>query len=265
MPQSPPPQLDERSVLGRSMRILQAFRAQDRGVGLSELTRRTGLPKATVHRIAQDLVAARMLAATGNGYRLGRGLFELGMMAAPERSLIEVAVPFMQDLFLRTQETIHLGVLEGSEVVYISKIGSHRQALTPTRIGGRMPLYCTAIGKALLAYAPQQIVDEVLAGPLPRRTPHTVVLSSQLRRQLEQVVEHGVAYEHEESLPGIACIAAAVLDGNDRPIAAISVTGPSTRFKPDRHATSVRAAAAGAASILARRGFTAVPEDDADS
>jgi DNA-binding IclR family transcriptional regulator len=253
---------DDRSVLSRTMRILQSFRAEDRGVGLSELTRRTGLPKATVHRIAQDLVAARMLAATDRGYRLGRGLFELGMLAAPERSLIEVAIPFMQDLFLRTQETVHLGILEGTEVVYISKIGSHRQAPTPTRLGGRMPLYCTAIGKALLAHAPQRTVEQVLAGPLDRRTPHTVVGPGLLRGQLEQVVEQGVAYEYEESMPGIACVAAAVLDTSDRPLAAISVAGPSTRFRPDKHSASVRAAAAGTASILARRRLIALPDDN---
>lgn len=258
MPDASP---DDRSVLGRSLRVLRSFRAEDHGVGLSELARRTGLPKATVHRIAQDLVAARMLAATDRGYRLGRGLFELGMLAAPERSLIEVAVPFMQDLFTRTQETVHLGIREGTDVVYISKIGGHRQAPTPTRIGGRMPLYCTAIGKALLAHAPRHILDEVLSGPLGRRTPRTVVGPGLLRGQLNQVVEQGVAYEYEESVPGIACVAAAVLDAADRPLAAISVTGPPTRFRPDRHAAPVRAAAAGMASILARRGLLAPPDE----
>lgn len=253
---------DDRSVLGRAMRILQSFRTEDHGVGLSELARRTGLPKATVHRMAQDLVAARLLATTDRGYRLGRGLFELGMTAAPERSLIEVAIPFMQDLLLRTHETVHLGIREGTEVVYISKIGSHRQAPTPTRLGGRMPLYCTAIGKALLAHAPPRVVDEVLSGPLDRRTPRTVVGPGVLHGQLRQVLEQGVAYEYEESMPGIVCIATAVLDANDRPLAAISVTGPSARFQPDKHSTSVRAAAAGASSILARRRVTAAPGDE---
>ncbi|MFE2043869.1 IclR family transcriptional regulator [Streptomyces sp. NPDC059477] len=257
----PEAQLDDRSVLGRAMRILRCFRTEDRGVGLSELVRRTGLPKATVHRIAQDLVAARMLAATDRGYRLGGGLFELGMLAAPERSLIEVAVPFMQDLFLRTDETVHLGIREGTEVVYISKIGGHRQAPSPTRLGGRMPLYCTAIGKALLAHAPRPVTDAVLNGPLERRTPRTLIQPGLLRRQLEQIVEQGVAYEYEESVPGLVCIAAPVLDAGDRPLAAISVTGPSTRFRPDRHQAPVRAAAAGTASILARRGQLALPEE----
>ncbi|WP_432013604.1 IclR family transcriptional regulator [Streptomyces cucumeris] len=252
----------DRSVLGRSMRILRSFGPEDHGVGLSELTRRTGLPKATVHRLARELVAARLLAATDRGYRLGRGLFELGMVAAPERSLLEVAVPFMQDLFARTQETVHLGVREGSEVVYIAKIGGHRQAPTPTRVGGRMPLYCTAIGKALLAHTSQSGVDEVLSAGLVRRTPRTVVGPGLLRRQLERASEEGVAFEYEESMPGITCVAAAVLDAGDRPIAAISVAGPVTRFRPEKHLASVRAAASGTASILARRGVMAPLEDE---
>lgn len=245
--------LDERSVLGRTVAVLDAFTVDDRAVGLSELTRRTGLPKATVHRLCRDLVAARWLSASPDGYRLGRGLFELGMRAATERTMLEVAVPFMQDLFSRTRETVHLGVLDGNEVVYISKIGGHRQARAPSRIGGRMPLYCTAIGKALLAHSEPATIDRILSGPLTRRTPRTVVGPGLLRAQLDNVIERGVAYEYEESAVGIVCVAAPILDTDDRPVAAISLTGPATRFTPEVHAVSVRAAAAGVASLLARR------------
>lgn len=245
--------LDERSVLGRALLILEAFGVEDQAVGLSELTRRTGLPKATVHRMCRDLVTARLLSAAPEGYRLGRGLFELGMRAATERTLLEVAVPFLQDLFARTRETVHFGVRDGDEVVYISKIGGHRQARAPSRIGGRMPLYCTAIGKALLAHSGPETIDRILAGPLIRRTPRTVVAPGLLRIQLTQILERGVAFEHEESAPGIVCVAAPVLSSDDRPLAAISVTGPVTRFHPESHAASVQAAAAGVASILARR------------
>lgn len=248
--------LQDRSVLGRIMRILDAFDVGDQAVGLSELARRTGLAKATVHRIAQDLVAARLLAASPDGYRLGRGLFELGMRAAAERTLLEVAVPFLQDLFARTRETVHLGVLDGDQVVYVSKIGGHRQARSPSRVGGRMPLYCTAIGKALLANSDQATIARILAGPLPRRTPRTIVAPGLLRAHLEQVADQGVAYEYEESALGIVCVAAPILSADDQPLAAVSVTGPATRFRPDAHAASVRAAAAGVASILARRAST---------
>lgn len=249
----PEDQLDQRSVLGRALLILESFGVEDGAVGLSELARRTGLPKATVHRMCRDLVTARLLSSSPEGYRLGRGLFELGMRAATERTLLEVAVPFLQDLFTRTRETVHFGVRDGDEVVYISKIGGHRQARAPSRIGGRMPLYCTAIGKALLAYSGPDTIDRILAGPLLRRTPRTIVGPGLLRAQLAQITERGVAYEHEESAVGIVCVAAPVLGTDDRPLAAISVTGPAGRFHPEAHAASVQGAAAGVASILARR------------
>lgn len=241
------------TVLGKAVVILRAFRADDTVVPLAELVRRTGLHKATTHRLARELVAERLLDHAEGGYRLSGGLFELGMRASIERSLLEVAMPFLQDLYEQTHETVHLGVREGREVVYVAKIGGHRQATTPSRTGGRMPLHCTAIGKALLAHADPALRHDVLAGPLERRTPHTVVAPGRLRRQLDAVVETGTAFEHEESTLGLVCAAAPVLVGGTDPVAAVSVAGPSTRFRPESHTAAIRAAAAGLASTLARR------------
>ncbi|OPG09257.1 IclR family transcriptional regulator [Microbispora sp. GKU 823] len=241
------------TVLGKAVTILRAFRSEDRVVSLAELVRRTGLHKATVHRLSGDLVANRLLDRADGGYRLSGGLFELGMLASLERSLLEVAMPFLQDLYERTHETVHLGVREGHDVVYVAKIGGHRQAKAPSRTGGRMPLHCTAIGKALLAYADADLRREVLTGPLERRTPHTVVAPGILRRQLQHVTETGVAFEQEESAVGLVCVAAPVLGGGDEPLAAISVAGPRHRFRPEGHVTAVRAAAAALGSTLSRR------------
>jgi DNA-binding IclR family transcriptional regulator len=253
----PAPDLD--TVLGKAVTILRAFAAEDTELSLAELVRRTRLHKATVHRLAKELVAVRLLDRVENGYRLSGGLFELGMRASVERSLLEVAMPFLQDLYERTHETVHLGVLEGVEVVYVAKIGGHRQATAPSRVGGRMPLHCTAIGKALLAHSEPELVRQVLSGPLPRRTPRTVVAPGLLGRQLEAVVDRGVAFEHEESAVGITCVAAPVLDQDETPVAAISVTGPVTRFRPEAHVDAVRAAAAAVASTIARRRLLAEP------
>src|SRR5690349_1097392 len=187
------------TVLGKAMVVLSAFTADDHGVGFAELQRRTGLPKATLHRLLTELVEVRLLDRDDSRYRLGRQLFELGMRASVERGLIEVAVPFMEDLYERTHETVHLGVREGTEVVYVTKIGGHRQASSPSRIGGRMPLHCTAIGKALLAHAPDELRSEVLAGPLARRTPRTITAPGLLANQLDAIVEAGVSFEFEEA------------------------------------------------------------------
>jgi DNA-binding IclR family transcriptional regulator len=241
------------TVLGKAVAILQAFTVDDQVLSLAELVRRTGLAKATVHRVAGDLVGNRLLDRTPVGYRLSGGLFELGMRASLERSLLELAMPFLQDLYERTHETVHLGLREGHDVVYVAKIGGHRQAAAPSRTGGRMPAHCTAIGKALLAHADPEVQHEVLTGPLERRTPHTVVAAGLLQRQLAAVLETGVAFEQEESAIGLLCVAAPVLDDADHALAAISVAGPVGRFRPQSHVTAVRAAATGLGSVLARR------------
>ncbi|MFE7414013.1 IclR family transcriptional regulator [Streptomyces laurentii] len=245
---------DSDTVLGKALAILRAFGPSDSVLPLAELVRRTGLAKGTAHRVAGDLVHHRLLDKTEHGYRLSGGLFELGLRAANERTLLEVAMPFLQDLYARTHETVHLGVREGQEVVYLAKIGGHRQAKAPSRTGGRMPVHCTAIGKMLLAYAGEDERTTVLTAPLERRTPHTVIAPGLLRRQLVKAVETGVAYEREESTPGLLCVAAPVLtpDGQTA-IAAISVTGPVGRFRPESHANAVRAAATALGSTLARR------------
>ncbi|WP_241248930.1 IclR family transcriptional regulator [Rhodococcus sp. X156] len=247
---------DLNTVLGKAVAILRAFTPDDQVLSLAELVRRTGLHKATVHRLAGELVATRLLdrvSGSSAGYRLSGGLFELGLRASVERSLLEVAMPFLQDLYERTHETVHLGVPEGREVVYVAKIGGHRQAATPSRHGGRMPLHCTAIGKVLLAHAEPELRRAVLSGRLERRTPHTVVAPGLLLRQLDAVVERGVAFEHEESAVGLQCVAAPVLGADERPVAAISVTGPTSRFRPEAHVDAVRAAAAAVSSTMARR------------
>ncbi len=241
------------TVLGRAVALLDAFTAEDHELTLADLVRRTALPKSTAHRMLGELVAHRLLERTGSGYRLGGRLFELGMRASIERQLMEVAIPYLEDLYERTHETVHLGVREGVEVVYVAKIGGHRQAQAPSRIGGRMPLHCTAIGKALLAFGPPEVAADVVAAGLARRTPRTIVAPGVLHRQLGTIRSRGVAYEHEESKVGLNCVAAPVLDADDLALASVSVAGPVTRFHAETAATAVRAAAAGIAATWARR------------
>jgi DNA-binding IclR family transcriptional regulator len=241
------------SVLGKTMRVLLAFTVEETQLTFTDLRTRTGLSKATLHRLLGDLVTARLLEKTTDGYRLSRLVFELGMRASVERTLLEVATPFLEDLYERTHETVHLGVREGHEVVYVAKMGGHRQADAPSRLGGRMPMHATAIGKALLAWSPADVQADVLAQRLRRCSPRTIVNRTVLRRQLDDVVERGYAFEHEESAVGITCVAAPVLDEHDLAIAGVSVTGPVGRFQPAGHASAVHTAAAGIAATLARR------------
>lgn len=244
--------VDGSTVLGKVMAVFESFSIDDGALSLAEIGRRTGIPKGTLHRILSDMVTVRLLERADFGYRLGGHLFELGMCASVERSLLEVAIPFLEELNARVHETVHVGVLDGTDVVYLTKIGGRSQASTPSRIGGRMPLHCTAIGKMLLASADSTLRDRVLAGPLRRYTPRTMVLPGTLRRQLDRIAVEGVSYEFEESAPGLVCVAAPVREDVEV-VAAISVAGPSHRFHPESHVASVRAAADGIGVTLTRR------------
>jgi DNA-binding IclR family transcriptional regulator len=175
------------------------------------------------------------------------------MRASVERGLLEVATPFLEDLYERTHELVHLGIREGTEVVYVAKMGGHQQADSPSRLGGRMPLHATALGKVLLAHAPADVREAALRQPLERKAPKTITNADVLGRQLSDVVSKGVSFEYEESAVGIVCVAAGVFGPSDDILAAVSVTGPVHRFQPARHAGSVRAAAAGITALLGRR------------
>ena len=230
------------SALGKVMLILDAFTAEDRGLRFTELVHRTGLSKSTLHRVLAGLEAQRLLDRHGGLFHLGGHLFELGMRTSAGSDLLEVATPHLEELSNRTRELVHLGVLDGTEVLYVAKLGGHRQVRAPSRLGGRMPLHATAIGKVLLAHADRSLVELLLAGPLPRLTSRTLTAAGQLRRQVDDARRRGVALEFEESAPGIACVAAPVLAEGGLLVAAVSVTGPITRFKPQRHAAAVAAA-----------------------
>lgn len=249
-PRHPGP--DASTVLGKAVLVLRAFTAEDGGVTLAELGRRTGLAKGTLHRVCGDLVATGMLERRDDRYRLGRLMFELGARASAERDLLEVAMPFLEELRATLDETVHLGVRDGIEVVYIAKLVGHRQARAPSRTGGRFGLSCTAIGKALLAHAPAAVLDEVVRAGLVRHTPRTVIAPGILAGQLKQVRLSGVAFEFEESRTGLVCVGAPIFDRGDGAVAAVSVAGPVNRFNPQANVDRVRAAARGISAILTR-------------
>lgn len=229
------------TVLGKAVTILRAFRPEDHVVSLAELVRRTGLHKATVHRLAKELVANRLLDRVDDGYRLSGGLFELGMLASLERSLLEMAMPFLQDLYERTHETVHLGVRDGHDVVYVAKIGGHRQANAPSRTGGRIPLHCSAIGKALLANSrvdAETILPESISGP----TQNSISDPARLRIELARIREQSIAHDRDETTIGVSCVAAAIGDGKNA-VGAISVCGPTKGMNSSALVAPVRMAA----------------------
>ena len=230
--------------------VLGAF-AGDVPLGLGELGRRTGLARSSVHRLVTDLAGLGWVNRVGDRYELGMALFELGERVPIKHRLRTVALPFMQDLFAATGETVHLAVRDGVDAVYAEKIHGHGSPSLPSRTGGRAPLTCTAVGKALLAHETADVVQDVLGRPLRRWTAASLVDADVLVRQLDDVRRTGVAQEWEEAALGGACVAAPVLVAG-HPVAALSVAVPIERFAPERLGPAVRTAALGLARALQR-------------
>ncbi|MGW0580623.1 IclR family transcriptional regulator [Streptomyces sp. NPDC002920] len=236
-------------MLEKAAIILDCFSPSGGPFRLSELSVRAGLPKPTVHRLAADLVRLGWLERSGPHYRLGAKLFELGSLVPHRLDLREAALPFLQDLFEATRETVHLGIRDGMDVIYLERIHGHEALALPSRIGGSLPLTCTGVGKALLAFSGAELMEDVLSRPLPSLTPHSVTDPGRLRMALEKIQVSGLAYEEQEAAPGVSCIAAPVFAGGTA-VAALSVAVPRERFSPAQLAPAVRTAALGLSRVL---------------
>ncbi|QQR99660.1 MAG: IclR family transcriptional regulator [Austwickia sp.] len=211
------------------MLLFDALYRAEQALPLAELARRAGLPKTSTHRLAEELCRHALLERADGGYRLGMRLFELGAGVPPQRALREAALPLMADLREATRCTVHLAVLDGIEVVYVQILNSPGSTRLPSRLGGRLPAHATGVGKVILAYSPAEVVTARIDAGLTRLTPRTICTPGTLSRELETIRANGVAYDREESTVGIHCVAAPVFDAQDRVVAALSVTGRSTR------------------------------------
>ncbi|WP_141576594.1 IclR family transcriptional regulator [Actinomadura sp. WMMA1423] len=229
------------SMIDRVVCVIDAFDGPAH-LSLAEVVRRTDLPRSSVHRILERLVAVRWLVREGNRYRLGLRMLELGSLVLQQDRIRDAATPFMHQLAAASRNVVHLAVLDGTEIVYLEKIGASHGAGLPSRTGGRAPAYCTAVGKALLAYADDEAVQRVIDGGLRARTPFTVTDPVRLRRELRRVRESGAAFDREEAVRGVGCVAAAVR-GPGAPVAALSVCGPIRRMDFGRLTPAVQHAA----------------------
>jgi IclR family transcriptional regulator, acetate operon repressor len=242
------------SLLSRAAAIVGAFDDRDPVLSLVELSRRTGLPKSTVHRIVGELVTLRVLERHDDGYRLGMWLFERGELLPGHRSLSEAALPVMEDLREATRQRIHLAVLDGVDVVYVEILGTGGLEVV-SRTGGRLPAHATGVGKAMLAYSPAATVQARIEAGLPRLTPRTISTSGGLVRELRKIRSVGMALDLEEAQLGVSCVAAPVF-GADRKVAAgLSVTGVTGSVDPGTLGPAVRTAAFTLSRLLRESGL----------
>lgn len=237
------------SVIDRAFAILNAFRFAENSLTLAELTRRVGLPKPTVHRLANSLVDVGALERTGGGFRLGLHMFEIGGLVPHWRILREAALPFMCDLYQATHLTVHLAILSHGQVLYLEKIRGHDDVAPASHIGGRLPAHCTGVGKAMLAFSPEEMVERVTSDRLHTFTPHTVPTPSVLRQQLVAIREAGVAFDREEVKLGLQCVAAPILNREGRAVGALSLS-MRNQTDPCRFSAALRSATFSLARVL---------------
>jgi DNA-binding IclR family transcriptional regulator len=237
-------------VLERANALLSAFSPRHRTLSLSGIVMRTGLPKSTAHRTAQQMIKLGWLNYTEGQYSLGTRMFEFAGLSPVRTELREAALPFLEDLYEATHATVHLGVLDGHEILYVDKISGHHKVTNLSRVGGRMPLHCTSLGKSILAFSPPEVVRDVVRHGLVRYTEATIVSPSRLERELMSVAARHVAFDHQESSVEIMCAGAPVFGPDQRVVAALSVTSPVGRARMDRIAPAVVAAARGVSKVL---------------
>ena len=216
------------TVVGRLEAILASFDGCDHSLGLSEISHRVGLPKSTVHRLANQLCAVGWLERNSGGYRVGLKLLELGSVALQRTGLREAAFKHLLILAQRTGLVVHLGLLDHGEVVYLDRVSTTRVSL-PTRVGGREPAYCTALGKAMLAFEDPASQASALARSR-RRTEFTIIEPRAIQAALDSARRTGIAYDREEAYKGLGFVASPIRSG-ERVIGAVSVTGPIARIR----------------------------------
>ena len=216
------------SVLSRAVRIFEAFTPQDTTLRISEIAARTGLHLATASRLVAELVEHGLLARDPDrGVRIGVRMWELALRASPTMSLRDAAMPFLEDLHVVVGHHVQLGVLDGTEVLFLERLSTPGAVINYTRIAGRLPLHASSSGLVLLAHSPPELQEQIIAGPLHRYTAQTISEPEQLRRALAEVRRQGHAYCPGHIHPDALGIAVPVHDARRRVVAALAAIVPN--------------------------------------
>lgn len=238
-----PPQLQ--SVLA-ALDVLDCFTTAEE-LGVTDVARRLGVAKSTAHRLLTALCArglAERVPATGH-YRLGLHLWELGQLVQDRTPLRHLALPMLEEVRLRTRLTTHLSIADGPDVVFVERLSSLSGISMLGERGRRVPLHTTSAGKAIAAFNPEVSLARVAAG-FPVLTEHTIASAERWEDCLADVRRRGSAVSDSENLPGLASVAAPIIDTSGVAVAAVSVAGPTSDVlgNVDRHARVVMVAAA---------------------
>lgn len=223
---------EKQTAAQRVLAVLETFGPDHIALSLSEISRRSGLTLTTTHRLVGELRDWGALDRGRDGrYSIGLRLLELGSLAPQGLQLREVALPFLGDLQQATHANVHLAVRDGHDVIYIEDLRAHDGVQVLSRLGGRWPMHATGTGQVLLAFAPPEFREEVLASKLRRFTENTLTDPDALRRTLAEVHQTGVAIAENQLTEGLA-VAVPIRGQRDKVVAAVGITVPTGSTAP---------------------------------
>lgn len=221
----------------RSLQILEIITKSGKPLGVTEISRKTGIHKSTVYRLLSTLGYRGYIsqADQDDKYTVGLKLFEIGSIAINDLDLRQSVAPYLEKLMELTGETIHLGVLDNGEVVYIDKFESQKTIRMYSKIGKRVYAHSTSLGKVLLAFSPEEILERIIQNQgLPQKTKNTITDPDKLKNHLTRISQQGYAVDDEENEIGIRCIAGPVFDFQGKILAAFSISGPAIRITQEK-------------------------------
>lgn len=222
--------------IDRAVGVLNCFSSKRQELRLTEIADELDLNKSTAHGIITTLKYHGLIDQDEETqkYRLGLKLLELGNVVKDSIKIREIAKPYIDEVCNILEETVHLGTLNGIEVVYLDKAESHQSMRIVTTIGSRLPAYCTGVGKAMLAYADEQTILDMLPDEFEKFTPNTITDKKQLIEQLKKINTQGYSLDNQEHNLGLTCVAAPIFDNLGNAKYSISVSGPSIRMTEDK-------------------------------
>jgi len=245
------------SSVTTAIHLLKTFTRDDTELGVSELAKRLGVAKSTVHRLSTALLEEDLLQQNPeNGrYRLGIGLFTLGSLVRARLDVTAESKQILNDLREQTQENVRLAVLERQSVVFLHDFESPQALRLRSETGQLKPAYCTAEGLCLLAGLREGELAKFMNYPRPQRTEKTVVDEAEMRALIEGVKQQGFAIEDEFCDLGTRCIAAPIFNGEGRIVAALGVAGPRVRIRKSQFAKLAQVVMQAADQISERLGY----------
>lgn len=222
--------------IDRAVKIIECFNEERKELKLSEISERLGLNKSTVHGIITTLKYNGFISQDNETqkYKLGIRFIEFGDLVINSINIRNAVLPVIDEVCAKIEETVHVAMLDGIDVVWIEKRECTKSIKTSTKIGARLPAYSTADGKIIICYQDNDKIINYLPKRIPKHTQNTITNKAQFINKLEEMKKNSCAIDNEEYIEGIRCVAAPIFDHDGKVRFSLSTTGPAFRMTDER-------------------------------